>query len=487
MTVGAEVSKRFVVNVFGTVAGFAGTIYFARVLGADGIGVLAIFQGIQMLLATVVGFGMNATVTKYVSSTDDEARYFTTALILLAAGGALSAVLAFAARGFLNETIGVDAALLLPAGVVSWSLFRVTGAFLEGKGRVALAGLVENFRYVIIVGVQTLLVLAGYDVFGLLWGLVVGQFATFLIAYFGYARVRPALPTTEMFREFLTFSGHTYVQTLAAQLFKQADYIVLGRFLGPSAAGVYRVSFTISEAAMLFSSALSQVSFPEFSRLNSEQRAERIEELFDRVLAYSGVFAIPLFAGALVVGNELLRTVYQISPGTISLPVVGDIGLASALIATLALANLFNGYRVALDSYFLGIHTPRPVVYSSLGLIATYAALVVPLTRTYGPFGLALTTTVSFLVACAVLWNRLEHRPSASSASDVGAQFLAASVMGVVTFGLATALGGAAGIVRLSLVIAAGTCVYFTVLAAVSRSVRNDVLWVARDLFEELP
>jgi O-antigen/teichoic acid export membrane protein len=484
MKVGAEVSKRFVTNVLGTVAGFAGTIYFARVLGADGIGVFAIFQGIQMLLATLVGFGTYATLTKYVSSTDDEARYFTSALILVAVGGAVSVLVAVGARGIINETIGVNAALLLPAGVVSWSLFRVTGAFLEGKGRVALAGLLENGRYIVIVGAQTAFVVAGYGVFGLLWGLVLGQLATFFVAYFGFARVRPALPTADTFRTFVSFSRHTYVQSLAGQLFKQADYVVLGRLLGPSAAGIYRVSFTISEASMLFAAALSQVSFPEFSRLRSEAREERIRELFDRVFAYSGVFAIPLFAGALVVGNDLLRTVYQIDPGTVRLPLVGDVGLAGALIAILALANLCNGYRGTLDSYFLATDRPRVVVFGSLLLIGTYAVSVVPLTVEFGTLGLGLTTTVSFLAACFVLAYSLDYRPSPSSISDVGAQLFSAGVMWVVLRALVTALGGGSGAARLAFLVCAGAGVYFISLALLSENVRNDVFWIARDLYD---
>ncbi|AFK19297.1 polysaccharide biosynthesis protein [Haloferax mediterranei ATCC 33500] len=484
MKVGAEVSKRFITNVLGTLAGFLGTIYFARVLGAEGIGVFAIFQSIQMLMGATFGFGIFVTVTKFVSGSDDEARHFTAALFIVALGGLLSAVVSVLFRAPINETLGVDAALLLPLGVVSWSLFRVTGAFLEGKGRVALSGMLENGRYVAIVGLQTVFVVAGFEVLGLLWGLILGQLLTFVVAYFGFARVRPALPTRETLWTFVSFSKNTYIQSLAGQFFKQADYIVIGRFLGPGAAGIYRVSFTISESSMLFSAALSKVSFPEFSRLTSEERHEQIQRLFDRVVAYSGVFSIPLIAGALVVGNDLLRTVYQITPGTVGIPFVGEIGLASALIATLALANLFNGYRGTLDSYFLGIDKPRPVVLGSLALIGTYVVLVYPLTIRFGALGLGWTTAVSFLACVGVLSSTLNYRPSVSSLTDVGAQLFAAGAMYLATAALTAVLGGASGVLRLTTVILTGAGVYFALLVVSSSSIRNDVFWIAKDLYE---
>lgn len=482
MKVGAEVSKRFVANVFGTVAGFLGTFYFANVLGADGIGTYAVFTSLQMVAGTLASLGLFQAVTKRVSEGGAEARHFTSGLIVVFVGAALAGAGAVALRGPINGALGVEAAALVPLGVLSWSLFRLVGAYLAGTGRVALAGFVENGRYVLIVGAQTALVVAGYGVAGLLWGLIAGQFATFLFAYLRYARVAPARPSRALFVEFLQFSKYVYAQSVAGQLFKHADYILLGQFAGVGAAGVYKLAFTVTEATMLFSSALAQVSFPEFSRLSERERTERVRDLFGKTVSYAGLFAVPALGGGAVVGNALLATVYGVAPGTVDVPVLGAVGLGSALIVVLALANLLNGYRSAFESYFAGTNRPEVSAAGAGALIAAYALLAVPLFRAVGALGLAVATTVSFGVCCLLLWTELEAKPPRSAFVDVGTQVGATAVMVAAVAALRGALGGAAGAGRLGVLLAAGVAVYFAALIAANGRLRRDAFWVARDL-----
>lgn len=486
MKVGAEVSKRFVANVGGTLAGFLGTMYFTRVLGAKGFGIYAIFLSFQMLTGTLVTFGLFASVTKLVSEGTDQARHFATGLLFVFAGSAVAAVAFALLRPVVNGVLGVEAALIVPLGILSWSLFRLTGAFLEGEGKVALAGFVENFRYVPIVAIQTALVVAGLGVYGLLWGLIAGQFVTFGIAY-AYARVIPARPSRALFGEFLAFSKYSYLQSVASQAFKHADYVLIGQFLGAGAAGIYKVSFTVTEAAMLFSAALSRVSFPEFSRLSADQRSEAVRDLLSKAVSYAGLFAIPALAGGAVIGNDLLLTVFSVRPGTIDVPPLGAVGLGNLLIGLLALANLFNGYRDTLEKYFLGTNRPRVAAASATLLLATYAAVFYPLIRLLDAAGLALTTAISFAVACLFLWWRLEYPVPRTSLRDVGVQAFAAAVMAGVVFVATGALGGAAGVVRLVAVLSIGAATYFALLVGLNERMRTDAKWVLRDLREEFP
>ncbi|WP_224336135.1 oligosaccharide flippase family protein [Haloprofundus halobius] len=485
MNVGAEVSKRFVANVLGTVAGFAGTVYFTQLLGTTGLGVYAIFTSFQMAAATMVTFGLFSAVTKRVSEGENQAKHFTSGALIVLVGTALSAVAFAAAAPLVNDILDAEAALLVPLGILSWSLMRLTGAFLEGKGQVALAGFLENGRYVVIVGIQTALLVAGQGVYALLWGLVLGQFATFLVAYLGYARVIPALPSRELVGDFVSFSKYTYLQSLGSQLFKQADYLVLGQLFGTSAAGLYKISFTLTEAAMLFSSALSDVSLPEFSRLKANDRGDRIRELLAKSLTYTGLFAIPALGGGLVVGNDLLRVVYGTDPGTVSFGGV-VLGVGNLLIAVLALANLANGYRSVLESYFLGTNRPRISASSSVVLIVTYAIFVLPLAELAGTIGLGLVTTLSFGGSCLLLWRNLEYRPTREVAADVGSQAAATLSMMLVVAAVYVLLGGVSGVLSLALVLCVGGLAYFASLLAANGRLRNDAWWVVRDLTGEM-
>jgi len=486
MNVGSEVSKRFVVNVLGTVSGFLGTVLFTRFVGIGGIGSYAVFQSFQMVVGAVVSVGAFQTVVKYVSASDDEARHFASGALLVAAGTAFSAVAFFLAAPWVNDAIGADAAMLVPLGVGSWMSFRLVGSFLEGKGRVALAGLIENLRYVVIVVAQLAFYAAGFEVGALFWGLIVGQTATAAFAYLAVARVRPARPSPALFRDFLGFSKYAYVKTLSAQLFKHADYIILGQFGTPAAAGVYKVSFTTAETSMLFSSALSRVSFPEFSRRSAEETANTARELLGQVFSYAGLFAVPVIAGGAVVGNGLLLTVFAVSPRSLTLPVLGTVGLGNVLIAVLGAANLLNGYRGPLENYYYGVDQPRMASASGVLLITVYAATVIPLLNAFGAVGLALATALAFGASVVVLLWFLDHPVPRDALRDLLAQGVAALLMAAVVAGVAGVLGGTGGVLRLGALLATGGVAYFAFFLALSARARRDAYWISRDILGEL-
>ncbi|MFC4438921.1 MULTISPECIES: lipopolysaccharide biosynthesis protein [Natrialbaceae] len=485
MKVGAETSKRFVTNVLGTVAGFLGTVIFTRELGFEGIGAYAIFFSLQMVAANLVSFGLYPTVVKRVSEKNREARQFTSGGLILLAGVVVVAVASMVFRDWINQLIGVDAAALVPLSVLSWGMFRLSGSFLEGKQRVALVGAIENGRYALIVPIQVALIGAGLGVVGLIWGLIAGQFLIFLISYVGFARVVPAWPSMELFREFVNYSKYAYVQNVSSQLFKQADYILLGYFVGPGPTGVYLNVFRITEASMLFSSALSQVAFPQFSALTERGDDERISRLLASVFTYAGLFAIPMIGGGAVIGNALLMTVYANSAGTLSLPLVGVVGMANALLPVLAVANLLNGYREGLEMFFLGTDQPRVYAVSGLLLIFVYTLLSVPLTVLFGPWGIACATVLAFGASVVILLVFLDEQIPESASIDVGVQLISMLGMTAVVYALKLQLGGALGWARITILIGVGAGTYFAGLLLLSERIRLDAIGVIRDLRNE--
>ncbi|MFC7047070.1 oligosaccharide flippase family protein [Halobacteriaceae archaeon GCM10025711] len=462
----------------GTVAGFLATLTFARLLGASGLGIYAIFVSVEMLAATAISFGVYETVTQGVSAGDREAEYYTSGLLVILVGTGVATAVVVALQAPINDLFTVDAALAVPFGVLSWGLFRVTAAFLEGTGRVALAGAVENTRFVIALPIQVGLYLAGYGVFALIWGIVAAQFLTFGVLY-GYARVVPSIPTWASLRTFLGFSTYTYIKGLSSQLFKHADYVLLGAFLGTSVTGVYKVSFTLAESSMLFSSALRQVTFPEFARLDAADAADRIRDLLGTLVTYAGLLSLPIAGGGALVGNLLVLTVYSIDAGVVDLPVLGTVGLANVLVPVLAVAALLNSYRTGLEGFFIGTNRPRIAATSGVVLAGVYAVLVVPAMRWFGSTGLAAVTTVSFAVSVAVLFRALDYPVPRQARVDVARQAGAVAVMVVVVYGAQTVLP-VGGTLALAVYLTVGAVTYFAVLLAASERIRADTRGLAR-------
>jgi O-antigen/teichoic acid export membrane protein len=486
MKVGAEVSKRFATNVLGTLAGFLGTIFFTRELGFAGFGAYATYFSLQMIAANVFSFGLYPVLVKRVSEGEFEARQFTTGAVILFGGVAVVTVLSVALRGPINRLLGVDLALLIPLGVLTWGLFRLSGAFLEGKQRVALVGAIENGRYALIVPIQAALVVEGFGVSGLVWGLIVGQFVTFLVSYGAFARVIPAFPSKELFRSFLRFSKYTYIRTVSSQLFKQADYVLIQQFVGPTATGVYKNAFTLTEASMLFSSALSQVALPQFSVLNEVGDKQEVNRLLSAIFTYSGLFAIPIIGGGAILGNSLLLTLYGESAGFMSLPLIGAIGLANILIPVLAVANFLNGYRDGLEQFYLGTERPHLYAISGVALISVYGVSAIPLTIWFGAWGVAWATVLAFGTSVLIMVFSLDVSVPRSAFVSVIHQTVSMIVMSIFVYGIKLWLNGAAGVFRVSILLGGGGITYFAVLIALDKRIRIDVIAVINDLWTQL-
>lgn len=486
MKIGAEVSKRFVTNILGTLAAFVGTIFFTRELGFDGIGVYGTFLSFQMIAANVSSFGLYPVVVKRVSEGEHEARHFASGAAILFGGVAALSVVFFLIREYVNAALHLDAAMLVPPAVLSWGLFRLSGSFLEGKQQVALVGAIENARYALIVPIQAALVVLGHGVYGLIWGLIAGQFLTFLVSYVGFARVVPARPSRDLFGEFLGYSKYAYVQSVSGQVFKHADYILINSLVGPAATGVYKNVFTLTEASMLFSSALAQVALPQISANTADGNDEETTKILSAILTYAGLFAIPVLGGGAVVGNALLLTLYGASAGTTTLPLLGVVGLANALIPVLALANLMNGYREGLEKFFLGTDRPRVYAISGVLLVLTYGVTAYPLTTLYDAWGVAWATVLAFAVSVGTLLYLLDQSISLAAVADVGRQVVAMLVMVGVVYSLKMQLGGAEGALRLAVLLGAGGVTYFAVLLLLSERIRIDVRGVLGDLRNQL-
>lgn len=485
MNVGAETSKRFVTNVFGTAAGFLGTVVFTRQIGFDGIGTYAIFFSLQMVAGSLISFGLFPTVTKRVSEGENEARQFASGALILLTGVGVVSIGAFILGDLINELVGTETASFVPLAVLSWGLFRLSGAFLEGKQRVALVGAIENSRHIIIVPIQLVFVFAGFDVVGLICGLILGQFVTFLISYIGFARVIPAQPSFELFRDFVHYSKYAYVQSVAGQLFKQADYILLGQFVGAGPTGVYKNAFRITEASMLFSSALSRVSFPQFSALTEQGNDERVKRLLAGVFTYAGLFAIPMISGGAVIGNDLMITIYANNPGVSVLPIIGVVGIGNVLLPLLSIANLINGYREGIENFFLGVGRPRIYAASGLLLVGTYSVSAVPLILSYGSFGVAVATVLAFGVSVGSMLVYLDQKVPRAAVRDISTQIVSAVLMTVIVYAAKVQLGTALGLWRLVLLLSVGGTTYFVFLLALSKRIRGDAVNVLLDLHNE--
>jgi O-antigen/teichoic acid export membrane protein len=105
------------------------------------------------------------------------------------------------------------------------------------------------------------------------------------------------------------FSGFVLGHRLLYYVHRNADNLLIGRFVGASALGVYALAYnTILIPFSRLATPVQQVLFPAFSRL--QDQPERIADLWVRTTRLVGSLSIPALCGLVVVAPDLVPVVF---------------------------------------------------------------------------------------------------------------------------------------------------------------------------------
>jgi PST family polysaccharide transporter len=189
------------------------------------------------------------------------------------------------------------------------ALAVVPSAMLQRELRFKWLANIEVASYAVGYGlVGTALALAGWGV----WALVAGQFAqaafeTLVLLILRRPVVDEALQWAGL-RDLLYFgSGHT-VGRVGNYLAHELDNVVVGRWLGADAVGLYGRAYSLMAApANLLADAIDLVSFPELSRMQND--TARLRAAYRQALALVALVVLPASIVLLVLAPEVVRVV----------------------------------------------------------------------------------------------------------------------------------------------------------------------------------
>lgn len=445
-----------------TIAGFASTIVFARVLGADVLGTYFLAIAVIGWLEFASELGVTTAIQKRVSEKDNPAAYFT-------AGGLVLAV----------TTVGVTAGLLLAhdriasyigadivAFVAVMLLVKVVHSFanagLRGYHRVSMAASLEFVTTIARVVFQVALVVTGFEIVGMLIGYtvafgVMGVLGIYLIV----SEDQIAQPARKHISSTLNFAKFAWLGSLKSRVSGWMDTLVLGFFVTNGLVGIYNVSWNLAIILTLASQSLYSALFPALSELDAKNDLGAFSSILSEALRYAGIVCFPGVIGLALVSSTVLR-VYgsEFTEGAVIAVLIGVFALLSSY------QGQFQTALNALDRPDLSFRV------NALFVVVNVTGNVI-LVATVGWVGAAVATTVSMGVALVygyVLTNR--HVDVKLPVRDVGHQITAAVVMGVVVYAVEYIIASLP-YYFVVISIGVGIIVYSVVLLSISQPVRK--------------
>ncbi len=301
-----------------------------------------------------------------------------------------------------------------------------------------------------------------------------GLAVTFLAAWFLQAAVQlPSLRKKGFFyRPSLSFRSEGMRQVWALMLPVMVSTWVLpinqminskfaSRLFSGSGVVAVEVAYSLyTVIAGVFILSVTNYIFPRLSRQNASGDSEGFAATIRGTMHASMFVVLPMAAGLAVMASPLIDFIYG----------GGQFDARSVSITARALTFMSPGMigyaaQAVLCRVYFAEHSGRVPLVAGAAAIAVNAAVCAVLTPRMDVAGVAIASTLSFLVNALCLTLPLRRRgvsyADRAFAADMGKMLISAAVMGGAVFALSRLLGSAGKPVRLILPVCAGVIVYF--------------------------
>lgn len=420
MRIGQNSVINFVSQMIASLAGFAVTLYIARTLGADGLGVYTLIVSVAIWLHIIVGGGFNWAMKQRLNSREEGDAFLTAALLLETMGFvAIATVLIAGGHLFTSYLRGINPVVLVG---LSFSLlaFSFVTAALDGQGDVHFSSLLYPVERVIRSGLQVAAIMFGYAVIGLLIGYITATIAATLIGTL-FVSTRFARPTKAHIVDIVSYARYAWVSNLSSRAFAAMDTIVLGLFVVEGFIGIYESAWNLASIMALFGTSVSRAMFPELSRLSGESEKDAISNLVTDSLRYAGLLLIPGLIGAVLIGDQVLR-IYG-----------PEFTKGHQILVILVFARLVHVYQSQFVNTLKAVDRPD-IAFRIDGLFIGLNIVVnIILVWQFGWLGAAVATASTALVALSQSYWHLNSLIGITvPRAELAKQWFAAIVMGIV-------------------------------------------------------
>lgn len=311
-SVGGQLAK-FLIQ-FGSIA------ILARLLVPGDFGILAMVLAVAGVAGLISDFGLSMASVQRVDITSQERSnlFWASSMLGLAAGGVVFGGAGLIAEAYANPVLTAVAQLIALTFV------------LQGVGAQFRAELIRSLRYGTIAAIDiaaaaagalsaVLLATGGAGYWALVWQQIVVSAVSALLL-FAMARWVPSLPRRQgRMRELFGFGANTGAVQLLTYLSANVDSILIGRFVGAAALGVYNQSYQFFKVPLQqLAAPLTMVSMPLLSRIKGDA------DLFQRYVIRLQLVLVYVLGGAFCFLTSVATPLFAIylGPGWDEVPVV---------------------------------------------------------------------------------------------------------------------------------------------------------------------
>jgi O-antigen/teichoic acid export membrane protein len=393
--------------VLSTVISAVGTIFIARLLGPENMGLYAIALAAPNLFSTFRDWGVTTAMIKYSAEYNNENNVakirsvFISGLVFEILVGLALSVLSLVLSQFLAGFYGRPAIVQL---IQIASLFVLTGA-LVNTASAAFTGMEKMHLNSIMLIVQSLVktvliiafVILGLGTLGAVMGFSIGViFAGTIGVLLMYVMYRSLPKSTSSKLELmktikimLKYGLPVSIGAILSGFLTQFYSFIMAIFVTNNASiGNYSVALNFVVLITFFATPVTTMLFPAFSKLDAQKDKETLKNVFQYSVKYAALIVMPVTVMVMALSQPAIGTIFEnrYVQAPLYLALLSVIYLFSAL-GSLSTGSLINGqgytkYNLKLTLLNVAIGFPLSFVLISqfgiIGLIVTTIIVSLP-------------------------------------------------------------------------------------------------------------
>jgi O-antigen/teichoic acid export membrane protein len=454
-----------------SVATFLSFFYLAWATGPTVVGIYAVFVAVVRVLDLLTDIGFTEAAGKRISEGTNRNEFFTATILVRLSLFVPVALVVFVLRGRIASYVGGKMVVpFLLAGSFLYLLRRTLEFGLVGEKKVARAGLVQ---FVFAVGKLVSWVIfipLGYDLFGVFLGYVIGQALAVGVGLV-LLTLRLERPDGRRFRSLFRFAKYSWVGSVTTQSWVWADTLILGFFVGTALIGVYELSWQISGVLFLLSSALSRTIFATVSDLSAQDESDRVTDLLERSLVYTGIMAIPGFVGGLLLAEPILAAFGE------------KFRIGAVVVPVLILARVLHSYEVVFGKVIDALDRPDLTLRANGAFVATNIVLNIVAIATMGWIGAAVATAAAMALKTGLAYHYIRSILSFTlPVKEILLEIVAALIMGACLWLVLPAPAATLSLPETVLLIGIGAVIYAVSLLVLVERIRTATARVCYEL-----
>jgi O-antigen/teichoic acid export membrane protein len=448
----------FVLRAVSQVLSLARTIVLARLLAPGDFGLIGITMVVMSILETFSQTGFQSAL---IQKKDDIEEYLDTAWTALALRGALLYALLFFAAPYAAAFYETPEAgpVIRAAGLVMLinGLMNIRVVYFKKELEFQkqflflLAGTLAD----LLISIAFALVLQ--SIWALVYGLLAGSLVKLVVSYV----IAPQRPRVRLdfsrLKDLYSYGRWIFWTSVFIFFLTEGDDAFLGKVLGVTALGFYQMAHRISNLpATEITHVISQVTFPAYAKL--QDHPEGLRDAYLRVLKLTALLSIPAAAGIFILAPELT----QLLLGDKWMPMV-------PVMRVMVVGGAVRSIGATMGPVFQAVGKPEILSRFLLVQVLLVAALIYPLTITWGIVGTGLSVMIPGLIVNAIFAYQIMKITGVEPArffKAVGYPLLGSVVMLLAVFLVKTyVLLPSTNVLAFALLVILGAAVYFSFAA----------------------